>query len=163
MRWLGWFQTNILSSISWQTACSPKSGTSSRHYGSNNTTSSMAFHSVHGDNIRISPDGKSARRCESFCKGIAFSARPVRVGERVSIRFTELSCSWSGALRFGFTLHDPAMLGRNGLPKYACPDLTNKGGNWAKALNEKRAQLNTVCAYLSLVWSQWYYRLFFFA
>lgn len=43
----------------------------------------LLFHSVHGENIRISRDGTVAKRVESFCKGIAFSSRPVKINEKV--------------------------------------------------------------------------------
>lgn len=46
----------------------------------------LTFHQVHGDNIRLCNGGTIARRHESFCKGVTFSARPVRVGEKVSHR-----------------------------------------------------------------------------
>jgi protein neuralized len=96
----------------------------------------LQFHSVHGDNIRISRDGTIARRYESFCKGVTFSARPVKVNERVCVRFLEISNNWSGVIRFGFTCMDPASL-EGQIPKYACPDLTNKPGFWGKALHER--------------------------
>ncbi|XP_063708017.1 protein neuralized [Culicoides brevitarsis] len=106
----------------------------------------LTFHAVHGDNIRISRDGHTARRVESFCKGVTFSARPLRVNERVCVRFTEISTNWSGVIRFGFTSVDPASM-RYNLPKYACPDLTNKPGFWAKALHERYCVRNNVLFY----------------
>lgn len=101
---------------------------------------------MHGDNIRISRDGKIARRYESFCKGITFSARPVKVNERVCVKFAEISNNWSGVIRFGFTCIDPSTLSGT-LPKYACPDLTNKPGFWGKALHERYCQRNNVLFY----------------
>ncbi len=106
----------------------------------------MTFHSVHGDNIRISRDGKIARRYESFCKGVTFSARPVKVNERVCVKFSEISNNWSGVIRFGFTCIDPSTLAGT-LPKYACPDLTNKPGFWGKALHERYCQRNNILFY----------------
>ncbi|XP_052865836.1 protein neuralized [Anopheles cruzii] len=106
----------------------------------------LQFHTVHGDNIRISREGSVAKRYESFCKGITFSARPVRVNERVCVKFLDISNNWSGVIRFGFTCNDPASL-RGNLPKYACPDLTNKPGFWAKALNERYCYRNNVLFY----------------
>ncbi|XP_022905558.2 protein neuralized isoform X1 [Onthophagus taurus] len=106
----------------------------------------LLFHNVHGDNIRISRDGTTARRVESFCKGIAFSARPVKVNEKICIKFLEISNNWSGVIRLGFTYNDPSTL-RYGLPKYACPDLTNKPGYWAKALPERFCSQTTVLFY----------------
>lgn len=59
----------------------------------------MGFHEVHGENVRLEQGNKVARRAESFCKAIVFSSRPVQINEEVVIRLTELSNSWSGALR----------------------------------------------------------------
>lgn len=87
-----------------------------------------------------------AKRYESFCKGVTFSARPVKINERVCVRFSEISSNWSGVIRFGFTYNDPATL-RNNLPKYACPDLTNKPGYWAKALNERYCERDNILFY----------------
>lgn len=87
-----------------------------------------------------------AKRYESFCKGIAFSARPVKTNERVYVKFSEISNNWSGVIRFGFTYNDPASL-RNSLPKYACPDLTNRPGYWAKALNERFCERDNILFY----------------
>ena len=84
----------------------------------------LKFHPTHGANIRLSEDGFTAVRHESFCQGILFSNRPVMINERVSIKLAELSKRWSGVLRIGFSAHDPSTLGP--LPKYACPDLTSK-------------------------------------
>ena len=85
-------------------------------------------------------------RVESFCKAIVFTHRPVRVNEKIFIRFVEKAESWSGSIRFGFSSVDPRLLAGN-LPKYACPDLTNRGGFWAKALAEKFADKDSVMYY----------------
>ncbi|CAH2216224.1 jg15743, partial [Pararge aegeria aegeria] len=114
--------------------------------GAPNNLPPLSFHAVHGENVRVSRDGSTARRVESFCKGVAFSARPVRVNEKVCIRFVEISNSWSGVIRFGFTTNDPTGLA-HALPKYACPDLTNKPGNWAKALGERFCEKDNVLHY----------------
>ncbi|XP_017781062.1 PREDICTED: protein neuralized isoform X2 [Nicrophorus vespilloides] len=119
---------------------------SSSNGGCTNNLPPLLFHNVHGDNIRISRDGTVAKRAESFCKGIAFSARPVKVNEKICVKFVEVSNNWSGVIRFGFTYNNPSTLQHN-LPKYACPDLTNKPGNWAKALPEHYANQNTVLFY----------------
>lgn len=101
----------------------------------------LAFHQIHGENIELCFDRRVARRTESFCKAVTFSNRPVLVGEKVYIRFLEISDSWSGVIRMGFTSYDPVSLAASasGLPRYACPDLTNKPGSWAKALSERFA------------------------
>ncbi|CAH0553941.1 unnamed protein product [Brassicogethes aeneus] len=119
---------------------------SSSNGGGTNNLPPLLFHNVHGENIRISRDGTVASRVESFCKGIAFSSRPIKVNEKVCIKFLEISNNWSGVIRFGFTYNDPTSL-RCGLPKYACPDLTNKPGYWAKALPERFCSQGTVLFY----------------
>jgi len=43
----------------------------------------MFFSPVHGENIHISRNGTMAQRSGSFCKGIVFSGRPVKVNEKV--------------------------------------------------------------------------------
>ncbi|XP_037818960.1 protein neuralized isoform X1 [Lucilia sericata] len=106
----------------------------------------LQFHHVHGDNIRISRDGTLARRFESFCRAITFSARPVRINERICVKFAEISNNWNGGIRFGFTSNDPATL-EGTLPKYACPDLTNRPGFWAKALHEQYCEKDNVLYY----------------
>lgn len=99
----------------------------------------LTFHPVHGDNVELINDRRQAKRGDSFCKGICFSNRPIAIGERVYLKFVDTSGSWSGVLRFGFTSTDPGTLRGEDLPRYACPDMTNKPGNWAKALGERYA------------------------
>ncbi len=41
------------------------------------------------------------------------------------------------------TNNDPTTLAGS-LPKYACPDLTNKPGNWAKAMPERYCHLGAI-------------------
>jgi len=79
----------------------------------------LRFHNVHGENVRLYKNGFVARRVDSFCKGVAFSSRPVAVNEKVFIKFLEISDNWSGVLRFGFTSEDPSNVKK--VPKYACP------------------------------------------
>ncbi|XP_050293535.1 protein neuralized isoform X2 [Anthonomus grandis grandis] len=122
------------------------SSRSSSHTHSTNNLPPLLFHNVHGENIRIFRDGTVAKRVESFCKGIAFSSRPVKVNEKVCLKFLEISNNWSGVIRIGFTSNDPTNM-RYGLPKYACPDLTNKPGFWAKALPERFCNQNNILFY----------------
>jgi len=105
------------------------------------------FHQTHSDNVGLSCDQRRARRLTTFCKGICFSARTIAPLERVHVRITDVSSLWSGALRFGFSSHDPASLTANSLPRYACPDLTNRPGYWAKALPERLASRGTVITF----------------
>ncbi|GFO14701.1 protein neuralized, partial [Plakobranchus ocellatus] len=104
--------------------------------------SPLQFHDVHGDNIELLCNKTRARRYDSFCKGICFSNRPININERVYVKFVETNTSWSGVLRFGFTSVNPSTLRGADLPRYACPDLTNKPGNWAKALGERYTASN---------------------
>ncbi|XP_014255478.1 protein neuralized isoform X2 [Cimex lectularius] len=120
-------------------------GESSANNATNNLPP-LLFHRVHGDNVRISRDGTVARRTESFCKGVCFSARPVKIAEKICLRIVDVSDSWSGVVRFGFTSNDPSGLQYN-LPKYACPDLTNKPGYWAKALSERMCERDSTLFY----------------
>lgn len=105
----------------------------------------LKFHKVHGDNIRLGRNGTVAKRYESFNKGVTFSNRPVKINERVYIRLSEISNNWDGVIRIGFSNNDPTML-RDSIKKvkYACPDLTNKPGFWAKAVNERYCSRDTV-------------------
>ena len=109
---------------------------------------SLRFHRICGDNIRLEEEGFRARRPDSFCKGVLFSNRPIVPGEKVCFRVTDLSSKWTGALRVGFSAHDPAIMGSGShLPKYACPDLTSKPGYWAKALPERYVEQNVLIQY----------------
>ncbi|XP_076460383.1 protein neuralized-like isoform X2 [Babylonia areolata] len=117
----------------------------------------LQFHDTHGDNIALSHNKTRARRAESFCKGICFSNRPIAINEKVYIRFVETNTSWSGVLRFGFTSVDPATIRGSDLPRYACPDLTNKPGNWAKALGERYTTNNIVLYFYTISSGDVYY------
>ncbi|KAK2163673.1 hypothetical protein LSH36_75g04037 [Paralvinella palmiformis] len=107
----------------------------------------ILFHRVHSENIQLSLDQHRAKRIESFCKGICFSDRSISVNERVHLKFAEVSTSWSGVVRVGFTSHDPVTINPAELPRYACPDLTYKPGYWAKALPERYAEQGTTLFY----------------
>lgn len=112
------------------------------HRSTNNLATAdlpLKFHDVHGQNIELLNDGRRAKRRDSFCRGICFSNRPIKIGERVYLKCVATSASWSGVLRFGFTSTDPSTMQGQTLPRYACPDMTNKAGNWAKAVSETYA------------------------
>ena len=98
----------------------------------------LQFHRLHGTAVVLSEGGAVATRCGDFCNGLAFSNQPIKVGQKVCLELTQ-SAEWSGALRLGVTFHDPSKLNQKDLPRYACPDLTNKEGYWARGLNEKYA------------------------
>lgn len=122
----------------------------------------LKFHSVCGTNIRLLRDGRVARRRESFCKGLAFSNRPISIDEIVCIRLCEVGTNWSGVmrgktLRFGVTNVDPASFRDIELPKFACPDLTSKGGYWAKSLAERYSIENSILHFFVNETGEMYY------
>ena len=41
----------------------------------------LKFHTVKGDNVKLEKNGRLARRNDSFCKAVAFSARPILIDE----------------------------------------------------------------------------------
>ena len=107
-------------------------------------SSPLLFHDVHSENIELSSDRTTSRRVRSFCKGICFSYRPIAINERVYLKLAETDTSWSGVVRFGYTSVDPNTINAADLPRYACPDLTNKPGFWAKALSARFAEKGTL-------------------
>ncbi|PIC16029.1 hypothetical protein B9Z55_022781 [Caenorhabditis nigoni] len=97
----------------------------------------LTFHCIHGSNVVLMKNGRMAKRRESFCKGLAFSSRPIDIDENVCLRLCEVGTNWSGVLRFGVTNEDPEQYRDTPVPTFACPDLTTKDGYWAKALPER--------------------------
>ncbi|XP_017568002.1 E3 ubiquitin-protein ligase NEURL1B isoform X2 [Pygocentrus nattereri] len=110
-----------------------------------------------GKNIRLDAQLRRATRKNSFCNGITFSQRPVRLYEKVRLRLSGVHTGWSGALRFGFTSLDPGELASTDIPKYACPDLVTRPGYWAKALPERLAARDNVLAF----WADRHGRVFY--
>uniref|UniRef100_A0A9J7Z204 E3 ubiquitin-protein ligase NEURL1B n=1 Tax=Cyprinus carpio carpio TaxID=630221 RepID=A0A9J7Z204_CYPCA len=110
-----------------------------------------------GKNIRLDAQLRRATRKSSFCNGITFSQRPVRLYEKVRLCLSGVHTGWSGALRFGFTSLDPSELAIADIPKYACPDLVTRPGYWAKALPERLAMRDNVVAF----WADRHGRVFY--
>lgn len=111
-------------------------------------TESPRFHcQTKGKNIRLDTHGRKAIRRNSFCNGITFTSRPIHLYEKVRLKLVSVHHGWSGALRFGFTIHDPAQMKTEDIPKYACPDLVTRPGYWAKALPERFAQRDNILAF----------------
>jgi len=98
--------------------------------------------------VRIASDSTKAIRVDSYCKAIVFSNRPIREKERVYIKLSTVDSTWHGALKFGFTSINPSTY-RSGsnLPNYACPDMTNKPGSWAKPLPERFANADSILSF----------------
>uniref|UniRef100_A0A8C1N5D3 Neuralized E3 ubiquitin protein ligase 1B n=1 Tax=Cyprinus carpio TaxID=7962 RepID=A0A8C1N5D3_CYPCA len=110
-----------------------------------------------GKNIRLDAQLRRATRKSSFCNGITFSQRPLRLYEKVRLCLSGVHTGWSGALRFGFTSLDPSELAIGDIPKYACPDLVTRPGYWAKALPERLAMRDNVVAF----WADRHGRVFY--
>lgn len=100
-----------------------------------------------GKNIRLDAHSRKATRRNSFCNGITFTNRPIHPYEKVRLKLVSVHHGWSGALRFGFTTHDPSQMGVDDIPKYACPDLVTRPGFWAKALPERFALRDNILAF----------------
>ncbi|XP_074643355.1 uncharacterized protein LOC141900379 [Tubulanus polymorphus] len=109
----------------------------------------MHFHDVCGSAIVLSSSQTVATRYKHFCNGITFTQKPLPVGGKLSLELTQV-CEFSGAVRIGVTTRDPASYSREDLPRYAFPELTNKEGHWARALNECYADTgNRITIYLT--------------
>jgi len=92
--------------------------------------SSLQFHSVHGEHIKLSRNNTIAKRVDSFCKGICFSNRTIQIREKVYVRLLNKSVQWTGFLRLGVTTCDPnTHRTSSSLPRHACPDLTCRPGS----------------------------------
>ncbi|KAH0629712.1 hypothetical protein JD844_012002 [Phrynosoma platyrhinos] len=100
-----------------------------------------------GKNIRLDTHSRKATRRNSFCNGITFTNRPIHLYEKVRLKLVSVHHGWSGALRFGFTTHDPSLMSADDIPKYACPDLVTRPGFWAKALPERFALRDNILAF----------------
>ncbi|CAB3222529.1 unnamed protein product [Arctia plantaginis] len=102
----------------------------------------MRFHAVHGDNICLSKNNLRAQRKKKsnfFSKGIAFSSRPVAVGEKVSFHLRQLSSYWLGLITIGFTTNDPMSIADN-LPTNVIDERDCADGFWAEHLDKKYYQ-----------------------
>ncbi|XP_018876271.4 E3 ubiquitin-protein ligase NEURL3 isoform X2 [Gorilla gorilla gorilla] len=97
----------------------------------------LRFHAeAKGAQVRLDTRGCIAHRRTTFHDGIVFSQRPVRLGERVSLRVLREESGWCGGLRVGFTRLDPACVSVPSLPPFVCPDLEEQSPTWAAVLPE---------------------------
>ncbi|XP_051525347.1 E3 ubiquitin-protein ligase NEURL3-like [Myxocyprinus asiaticus] len=97
---------------------------------------SLSFHAhVKGRLITLSEGGRRATRDgSSFCNGLVFSGRPLKVRERVRLRVVERCLKdWHGSLRVGFANVLPEL---TALPQLAIPDLTKYPQNTATIVPE---------------------------
>lgn len=97
----------------------------------------LTFHcQVFGEKVSLSQDCRLATRTgATFKNGLVFSSRPVGVKERIHLMVMRSSSLWHGGIRVGFTSVHPAARGLP-LPPMAIPDLSEKPGHWAAAVDE---------------------------
>ena len=108
----------------------------------------MRFHSrCHGKNVTLSEDRSVATRTGGFNHGIAYGDTRVDASQRVTFEIKTMSKARSGALRYGFTNHDPDCINPDNLPDYVIPNLTGLAGNWAKVLQECNAKPGFILTY----------------
>ncbi|XP_077457325.1 E3 ubiquitin-protein ligase NEURL3 [Stigmatopora argus] len=97
----------------------------------------LTFHrSAIGDKVHLSQGYCHARRANNtFSKGLVFSSRTVKTGERIQLLIEAEAPNWDGALRVGFTNIAPESRSLP-LPDLAIPDLINTSGHWAAPVPE---------------------------
>lgn len=77
----------------------------------------VPFHRTKGRNIRLSGDRCIANRVDTeFCQGYVFTARPLRIGEKLIVHILRTEPMYVGALALGLTSCDPATLQPTDLP-----------------------------------------------
>lgn len=91
------------------------------------------FHPTHGENIVLRNDNTVAYRTASFADSLAFSEKPLQPGEIFLLEIEKTENGWSGHMRLGLTLIDPASI-NNSLPQYAMPNLVQLGTTWIFAI-----------------------------
>ncbi|XP_018048361.1 PREDICTED: hydrocephalus-inducing protein [Atta colombica] len=95
------------------------------------------FHSIHGENILLCEDSTVAVRTTSFANSVAFSEKPLQPGEIFLVEIEKTERGWSGHMRLGLTLIDPASVNNN-LPQYAMPNLVRLGNTWILAITRNQ-------------------------
>ncbi|XP_015436267.1 PREDICTED: neuralized-like protein 2 isoform X2 [Dufourea novaeangliae] len=93
------------------------------------------FHPTHGQNIVLMEDSTVAYRTASFANSLAFSEKPLQPGEIFLVEIEETERGWSGHMRLGLTLIDPASV-NDSLPQYGMPNLGSLGYTWIFAITK---------------------------
>lgn len=91
----------------------------------------IQFHQVHCANTALSDDSQRASSNTAYGAALAFSSRPIEVGERIVIRHAQQRPNWRGNLRIGVTNVDPATLRFEDLNKeYSSEAICFRKGYW---------------------------------
>ncbi|XP_017796818.1 PREDICTED: neuralized-like protein 2 [Habropoda laboriosa] len=96
------------------------------------------FHPIHGQNIMLHEDNTVAYRTASFASSLAFSEKPLQPGEIFLVEIEKNERGWSGHMRLGLTLIDPASM-RHDLPQFAMPTLVRLGNTWIFAITKSHS------------------------
>nr|CAG4650842.1 EOG090X03H5 [Simocephalus serrulatus] len=122
--------------------------------GSNNGDGSasqpvLQFHNTRGEHVRLSADRSTARRVDSFCKGIAFSQRTVRPNEKRSLAQIRLPWYVDNDILFHSDSTDFSIgsIDFEYLSRLVCSDLTSRPGFWGKALPERYVDVGVLFAF----------------
>ncbi|XP_059607604.1 neuralized-like protein 4 isoform X2 [Phlebotomus argentipes] len=59
------------------------------------------FSDVHGKQVQLSEDRKSAWRCQGYNNGVVFVSKPLCKGQSISIRIDEVNSKWKGTILVG--------------------------------------------------------------
>lgn len=121
-------------------------------------TTNITFHNLCGSQIRFNSTKTRAKRIDGYCKAIVFSNRRIRPYEVVNIRIKQITSRWNGCIRIGFT-SESLNNTQIDIPKtrYACPDLTNRHGFWARGIQETLNINDNVCFYFDTNSNIFYY------
>uniref|UniRef100_A0A8R1U7D9 NHR domain-containing protein n=1 Tax=Pristionchus pacificus TaxID=54126 RepID=A0A8R1U7D9_PRIPA len=91
----------------------------------------LRFHSMRGVAAKLSDDRRCAIRDESINRcsmAVVFTNRPIRKGEKVTLKVVEVSPIWKGRIRVGLTTKDPIQYtSRNEVPR--CFNSSNENGH----------------------------------
>lgn len=93
------------------------------------------FHPTRGQNILLLEDNTVAYRSASFAAALAFSEKPLQPGEIFLVEIEKTERGWSGHMRLGLTLIDPATINHS-VPQYAMPNLVRLGNTWLFAITK---------------------------
>lgn len=76
----------------------------------------LRFHTIHGDEIRLSENNTRAAR-NRLSNNLIFTNRPVLPNEIIQLYVEDVSDAYQGLIRAGFTTIDPATFTPQTLPK----------------------------------------------